>query len=326
MANHMDVVSLGEILIDMFPVEIGRKLSDVSAFYPKPGGACANVAVGVSRLGKHSAFIGKVGNDPFGYSLVNALKENGVETRCMKMDEKIRTSLAFIAMPDENSAEFIFYRNPGADLCLRSDELDSSIFENAGAFHCGSLTLVDEPARTAQYTAVDLAKKAGAFISFDVNHRPRLWNDEGDALNQIWKMVGLADLLKVNEHELELLTGSKIPEVGGEILLKKGVKLVAITLGTKGSFFISSRTKGHIPPYTVTTVDAIGCGDAFIAGLLSYLVGKTDNHMVLDESVIRESFTYANAAGALTATKRGVIPALPTGREVDGFLHDHLGH
>jgi fructokinase len=322
MENPIQIVSLGEILIDMFPVEVGRKLADVSAFYPKPGGACANVAVGVSRLGKRSAFIGKVGDDPFGFSLISILKENGVETRGMKVDDRVRTSLAFIAMPDENSAEFIFYRNPGADLCLRSDELDPTLFETAKAFHCGSLSLVEEPARTAQYAAVEHARNAGAFISFDVNHRPRLWENESTAIAQIRKMIGLTDLLKVNEIELKLLTGTQDPVAGGNELLKSGVKLVAITLGTKGSYFFAAGCHGHVPPFIAPTIDAIGCGDAFVAGLLSALTSRSGSRLDPGESFLRSCFTYANACGALTSTKRGVIPALPTAQEVQEFMNE----
>ena len=319
----MDIISLGEILIDMFPVEIGRKLADVTAFYPKPGGACANVAVAAARLGKKSAFIGKVGEDAFGYSLINILKQNGVDTRGMRVDEKNCTSLAFIAMPDENSAEFIFYRNPGADLCLKPEELDLTLFDQAKAFHCGSLSLVDEPARSAQFSAVEAAQKNGAIISFDVNHRPNLWNDKKDALIQIWKMISLADLIKVNEHELVLLTGLSDPLEGGAQLLKRGGKLAAITFGVKGSYYYSPKYNGFVPPFPVKTVDAIGCGDAFIAGLLSFLVNVSDKSINIDEKVILEAFTYANAVGAITALTRGVIPALPTSDQVQEFLKIH---
>jgi fructokinase len=319
----MDIISLGEILIDMFPVEIGRKIADVSAFYPKPGGACANVAVAVARLGKKSAFIGKVGEDAFGYSLINTLKQNGVETRGMRVDEKNRTSLVFIAMPDENSAEFIFYRNPGADLCLKTEELDLSLFDGAKAFHCGSLSLVDEPARSAQFSAVEVAQKNGAIISFDVNHRPILWNDKKNALKQISKMISLTDILKVNENELVLLTGLSDPLEGGAQLIHRGVKLVAITLGVKGSYYYSPKYKGYVPPFPIKTVDAIGCGDAFIAGLLSFLVNVSDKNININEKVLLESFTYANAVGAITALTRGVIPALPTSDQVREFLKTH---
>ena len=316
----MDIVSLGEILIDLFPVEVGRKLAEVSAFYPKPGGACANVAVAAARLGKKSAFIGKVGDDAFGHMLIETLKHNKVETRGMRVDEKHRTTLAFIAMPDENSAEFIFYRNPGADLCLTADELDHNLLENTKAFHCGSLTLVDEPARSAQYSAVEMARNNGALISFDVNHRPKLWSDHAEALKQIWRMNSLTDLLKVNETELELLTGSSDPASGGLELVRKGIKLVAITLGTKGSYFSSPKYQGYIPPFVVKTVDAIGCGDAFISGLITALLDASDGDLDLDEATLVKGFTYANAVGALTALSRGVIPALPTATQVTDFI------
>jgi fructokinase len=319
----MDIVSLGEILIDLFPVEVGRKLAEVSAFYPKPGGASANVAVAAARLGKKSAFIGKVGDDAFGHMLIETLKQNKVETRGMRVDEKNRTTLTFIAMPDENSAEFIFYRNPGADLCLRADELDHYLLENTKALHCGSLTLVDEPARSAQYNAVEMAQNKGALISFDVNHRPKLWSDHAEALKQIWRMYSLTDLLKVNETELELLTGSSDPSSGGLELVRKGVKLVAITLGTKGSYFSSTKYQGYIPPFVVKTVDAIGCGDAFISGLITALLDASGGDLDLDEATLVKSFTYANAVGAITALSRGVIPALPTAAQVTDFIKNY---
>lgn len=318
-----DILSIGEILIDMFPAEVGRRLVEVSAFSPKPGGACANVAVAAARLGRSSAFIGKVGNDPFGQFLVDTLRNNNVETRGMRFDEKQRTTLAIIAMPDENSAEFMFYRNPGADLCLRAEELDQALLEQCRVLHCGSLLLVDEPARAAQYAAVEIAKKSGALISFDVNHRPALWSDQNAALNQIMKMAREADVLKVNEHELALLTGSDDPAQGCGQLLKEGISLVAVTLGRKGAYYCTSDCQGHVPPFEVDTVDAIGCGDAFVAGLLTVLSGAEDWRIRFRPEDYRRMFTYANAVGALTALERGVIPALPTAARVDAFLREH---
>lgn len=319
----LDIVSLGEILIDMFPVEIGRKLGEVSAFYPKPGGACANVAVAAAKLGCRSAFIGKVGSDAFGDTLVRTLAQNGVETRGMCVDKKVRTTVVFIAMPDENTAEFIFFRNPGADLCLRADELDHDLLQNTKALHCGSLTLVDEPARSAQFAAVEIARQNSALISFDVNHRPNLWQDENEALKQIWRMIDFVDLIKINEVELELLTRTSDPAYGAKVLLQKGIKLVAVTLGMKGSYFCSTSFQGHIPPFVVKTVDAIGCGDAFIAGLLSRLVEISDNQLNLNAAQLKECFKFANAVGAITALNRGVIPALPTAAQVTDFIMNY---
>lgn len=316
----MDLVSLGEILMDMFPAEVGKKLGEVSAFYPKPGGACANVAVAASRLGCSSAFIGKVGEDAFGHVLIQTLAENGVETRGMRLDEVIRTTVVFIAMPDENHAEFIFFRNPGADLRLRADELDVELLSGCKVLHVGSLTLVDEPAREAQYRAIELARKNGALISFDVNFRPNLWQERTDALREIDKMLALTDLLKVNETELELLTGSSDPALGSAALLKKGVQLVAVTLGTQGSYYQTQAHCGHVAPFAVQTVDAVGCGDAFIAGLITAFIRESLDLGQLSDTQLARCFRYANAVGALTALTRGVIPALPTADQVEKFL------
>jgi fructokinase len=316
----MDIVTLGEILIDMFPAEIGCRLADVSAFYPKPGGAPANVAVAASRLGKQSAFIGKVGNDPFGYSLIKVMKENGVETRGLRLDNEARTTMAIIAMPDKHSAEFVFYRNPGADLCLRADELDEELLAETKILHCGSLSLVAEPARSAQFQAVGFARQHGAMISFDVNYRPSLWPDAETALEQIWKMTAVTDLLKLSENELVLLTGSSDPQQGCDMLLKEGVKLVAVTLGAKGSFYCCQAVSGFVPAFSVETVDSIGCGDAFAASLLVKFSELRDFQMAFNKDYLDDVFTYANAAGALTALNHGVIPALPDAVQVENFL------
>ncbi len=326
MTTLMDVVSLGEILIDMFPAKVGYALAEVKSFHPKPGGACANVAVAAARLGKSSAFIGKVGEDAFGRSLIQTLKENQVETRGMRIDPEVRTTLAFVAMPDENTAEFLFYRNPGADLRLETAELDLDLLSNTKALHVGSLILVDEPARSAQYQAVEIVRKKKSIISFDVNYRPSLWQDQAMALGQIWNMIAWTDLLKVNEVELELLTGSNDPSVGGRKLLDKGVKLVAVTLGPKGSYYCTSRFSGYIPPFVIKTVDAVGCGDAFIAGLITSLLDRTTNDLAIDEAALIECFVYANAVGAVTALKRGVIPALPTSATVEAFIREYPDH
>jgi fructokinase len=320
----IDLVCLGEFLIDMFPAEVGKRLAEVSAFYPKPGGAPANVAVAASRLGARSAFIGKVGDDAFGHALAGVLKAEGVETRGLVFDSQVRTTLAFIAMPDENSAEFMFYRNPGADLCLRAGELDRDLLKSAKAFHCGSLSLVDEPARTAHHTAAALARQSGALISFDVNYRPSLWKDQGEAFGQIRTMVEQADLLKVNERELELLTGSSDVPSAASGLLERGPELIAVTLGPGGSYFCTRQACGFIPAFPVDTVDAVGCGDAFIAGLLCRLIQGSSWREKLEAPALKDAFRFANAVGAVTALQRGVIPALPTAERIEAFLDEHF--
>jgi fructokinase len=319
----MQVVTLGEILIDMFPAEVGRRLVDVSAFHPKPGGAPANVAVAASRLGAPSAFMGKVGDDIFGRHLVDVLREQGVETRAMRVSTTARTTMAIIAMPDPDTAEFIFYRNPGADLLLQPDELDEDLLAEAQALHIGSLSLVDEPARSATHEAVRQAQAAGALVSFDVNYRPSLWSDAQAALEQIWHIVPQVDLLKVNEDELALLSVEQ--EAGAEAakaLLDAGPDLIVVTRGSRGSEAYTRTVHVEVPGFAVETVDAIGCGDAFIAALLTELTAVVSWPEALDPDALRAVLCYANAVGALTAQTQGVIPALPTAVEVEQFLAD----
>ena len=316
----MQLVTLGEILIDMFPAEIGRRLADVSAFHPKPGGAPANVAVAARRLGALSAFIGKVGDDAFGHYLVDVLRREGVEVRAMRISKTARTTLAIIAMPDAHSAEFIFYRNPGADLLLQSDELDLALLDETRALHIGSLSLVAEPARSATYAAVERARAAGALLSFDVNYRPTLWASPAAALAQIRALLPRIHLLKVNELELALLGGNRPVADAVAGLLEAGPELVVVTRGAQGSAAYSRAGHAAVPAFAVRTVDATGCGDAFIAGVLTRLTAEADWRAALAPASLQQTLFYANAVGALTAQKQGVIPALPDAAEVDAFL------
>jgi fructokinase len=320
----MDIVTLGEMLIDMFPSQIGLNLVNVPAFHPKPGGAPANVAVAAARLGRKSAFIGKVGDDAFGQFLVDTLAQEGVETRGMRLDQKARTTMVFIAMPDEHTAEFLFYRNPGADMLLCSDELDRALLQQTRAFHFGSISLIDEPSRSATIEAARLARDGGALISFDVNYRPSLWGAADDPAAVIKEMLPEADLVKVNEVELAYLSGSEALNSGSHILLDSGPALCVVTLGAKGSYFHSAAGDGRVPPFAVKTVDSVGCGDAFTAGLLSQLTSAANWREQLIPARLHEILRYANGVGALTALKQGVIPALPTAAEVEGFLQSAI--
>ena len=321
----MDIICMGEILLDMFPAELGRKLADVTAFRPKPGGAPANAAVAAARLGKSSAFVGKVGDDAFGHYLAQVLKEQGVDTRGVRFDRNARTTLAFIAKPDENTSEYVFYRNPGADLMLRPDELETALFEQVRAFHFGSLSLTGDPIRSATYQAVRLAHTAGALVSFDVNYRPNLWDSPDEALKHIRAMLPNADLLKVNEVELELLTGSLELEPACRSICALGPEVVVVTLGSQGSYFYTAEGHAMAPAFKVQAVDATGSGDAFIAGLLSRLVEGDHWREHLSPLHLQEILRYANAVGAITATQVGVIPALPTANQVAAFLETFPG-
>ena len=261
-----------------------------------------------------------MGDEAFGHHLVDVLRAEGVDVRGMRFDEQARTTIAFIAMPDENTAEFVFYRNPGADTRLCVDELEQELLQEGRAFHFGSVSLSEEPARSATLEAVRVARNAGALISFDANYRPTLWRSLEEAIEHVEAVVPQVNLLKVNEVELELLTGSDDLDASSKVLLERGPDVCVVTLGPDGSFFQVPEGGEHVPAFSVDTVDATGCGDAFVAGLLCQLVAAEDWRGQLTRDRLRRILRYANAVGALTSLKKGVIPALPTAAEVHDFL------
>jgi fructokinase len=316
----MDIVCLGEVLIDMFPAEIGRSMIDVSAFRPKPGGAPANVAVAAAKLGVQSAFIGKVGEDIFGHYLQDILHAEGVDIRGVRFDPQARTTLVFIAMPDEHTAEFVFYRNPGADMLLAPGDLDRSLLASARAFHFGSISLIEEPSRSATLEAMRVARAAGALISFDFNYRPSLWRSPELAIKVAMSVLPEVNLLKVNEAEMSLLSGDEDLDKATAVLLDLGPDVCVVTMGPGGSYFRVGEGSAFVPAFPVHTVDATGCGDAFVAGLLCRLVKEGDWRDRISPPKLREILRYANAVGALTAQKQGVIPALPSAEQVNEFL------
>jgi len=322
------IVCLGEFILDLFPAESGRDLASVSAFKPVPGGAPANVAVAAARLGVPSAFIGKVGDDPFGRRLASVLGKCGVETRGMRYDPKTRTTLNFIALPDPNSAEFLFYRQPGADLMLRPGELDRELLREASIFHFGSVSLTAEPCRTAALEAARIAREAGAMVSFDLNYRPMLWESERDALAAFEAALRLADLVKGNERELAMLERAQDPQEACRAVAERGPALAVATLGARGSACATRSAAARAAGFRVRTRDATGCGDAFMGALLAWLAGElgaekaplADRISSLPAPALQAALSYANAAGALTATKKGVIPALPSAAQVERLL------
>jgi fructokinase len=243
-----------------------------------------------------------------------------VETRGMRVDDEARTTMAIIAMPDEHTAEFVFYRTPGADLRLTTGELDADLLGQTRALQLGSLSLVDEPARSATFKAVEFAREGGALISFDINYRPSLWRSPEEALVQIRRMVPMVDLIKVNEVEVRLLQGEGDTAVTAASLLDQGPTVCVLTRGAAGSSVYWAEETVVVPAFEVPTVDATGCGDAFVAGLLTQLTRTADWRQNLSEHTMRRILRYANAVAALTAQTKGVIPALPTAVQVDAFL------
>ena len=207
-------------------------------------------------------------------------------------------------------------------MLLHAGELDHDLLIQTKALHIGSISLITEPSRSATREAVILAKEFGALISFDVNYRPSLWPQPENAAAVIETMLPQADLVKVNEVELELLSGTKNLSQGSAQILAKGPALCVVTLGAEGSYFRSALGEGYIPPFKVKTIDAVGCGDAFMAGTLCRLITYDNWQEALSPDQMAANLRYANAVGALTALTRGVIPALPTAGAVDQFLQE----
>jgi fructokinase len=320
--DAMDLVCLGECLVDFFPEEVGRALEDVSAFNPKPGGAPANVAVAASRLGYSSAFIGKVGQDAFGNFLAGVLASEKVETRGLRFDPVVRTTLVFLSKPDANSYECLFYRNPGADTCLRSEELDESLLSETRAFQFGSLSLTNEPSRNATLVAIAIAHEAGALVCYDVNYRSTLWKNAEDARKMALDVIPLVDMVKVNEIELLMVGGNETMEKVARKLRALGPEICVVTLGERGSYIQTSLGDAFVPAFLVEAVDAAGCGDAFLAALLCKMTERSNwrSELNLNPKSLCNFLRYANSVGALTTTQMGTIPALPTAARVTEFL------
>ena len=315
-----DVITLGEMLIDFVSIESGVGIKDSPGFLKAPGGAPANVAVALSRLGVRTGFIGMVGNDEFGCFLKETLKKNNVDTSCMPMTSKANTTLAFVSIKADGDRDFIFYRKPGADMLLSIDDIDEEYIENAKLLHIGSISLIDEPSKSATLHTADIAKKNGLLISYDPNIRMNLWPDPKTAKNTILSTLNLCDILKVSDNEMEFLTDTN-DICKGIYMLKdmSGADLIMVTKGDRGVTYMFKDEIKNLEGFKMTAVDATGAGDAFTAGLLSKIYNeKKINAITIDK--MKDYITYANACGALTVTKKGAIPALPFNDDVINFL------
>lgn len=319
--NNSLVVCFGEMLIDFVPTVAGVSLAEAPAFKKAPGGAPANVAVGISRLGGSSAFIGKVGDDEFGHMLSNILKENNVNNSGVRFDKTARTALTFVTLRADGEREFLFFRNPSADMLLREAELDIDLITQAKIFHYGSISLIDEPCRSAHLAAMGTAKKKGSFLSYDPNLRLPLWPSPDAARKGIMSVWDQADLIKVSEDEITFLTGGDDPFDDNVVLNKlfhPNLKLLVVTEGSEGCRYYTKSFKGRVAGVKVKPVDTTGAGDAFVSGILYSLA--SDLNLFQDEKRLREALLFANACGAITVTERGAIPALPTRDAVLRFV------
>ncbi|KAF5184527.1 5-dehydro-2-deoxygluconokinase [Thalictrum thalictroides] len=310
--NESLVVCFGEMLIDFVPTVSGLALAEAPAFKKAPGGAPANVAVGIARLGGSSAFIGKVGEDEFGFMLAEILKENNVNNKGMRFDPGARTALAFVTLRADGEREFMFFRNPSADMLLKESELDFDIITKAKIFHYGSISLITEPCKSAHIAAAKAAKDAGVLLSYDPNLRLPLWPSAESAREGILSIWETADLIKLSAEEISFLTKGEDPYDDDVVrtLFHPNLKLLLVTEGADGCRYYSKDFSGWVRGLKVDVVDTTGAGDAFVAGILSQLA--SDFSLLQDEGRLREALRFANACGALTVMERGAIPALPT--------------
>ncbi|MCI8623055.1 MAG: carbohydrate kinase [Provencibacterium sp.] len=314
-----DVVALGESLIDFTPN--GTNEQGMQLFACNPGGAPANVLAMNAKLGGRTAFIGMVGDDAFGAFLQKTMEEAGIDVQGLRKTRDYPTTLAFVQLTPEGDRSFSFYRKPGADVMLTAAEVDPALLQNCRVFHFGSVSLTDEPSRTATLEAARAAKRAGALISYDPNYRPLLWDSPAHAKEELSAALPLADLIKVSEEEMVLLTGETQLEAGAAALSAHGAALVLVTLGPKGAYYRAQTGSGLLPAFDVDTVDTTGAGDAFLGALLFCLSGKTRAEIeAVSQADWQRIVAFANAAGSLTTAAKGAIPAMPTHEQIDACL------
>ncbi len=319
------VVCLGEALIDFVSDVSGVDLMDAPGFRKAPGGAPANVAVGVAKLGTSAAFLGKVGDDPFGRFLARSFGEAGVDTSHMLFDTKARTGLAFVSLAPDGERDFCFFRNPSADMLLTPEELPVDLLRGCKVFHYGSITLIQDPSRAATLRAIEVAKEAGAIISYDPNLRLPLWPSADAAREGMLSGLPYADFVKVSEEELEFLFGSDdVPDGIGK-LHDMGIALIAVTAGANGCTLSDGERQVSHTGFRVNAKDTTGAGDGFVAAVLHHLVeaDRGTPLKALPKDEIEALARYANAVGAITTTQKGAIPALPTAEAVQDFLNTH---
>ncbi len=312
-----DVLALGEVLIDFTPH--GTSESGANLFEQNPGGAPANVLTAMTRLGCRTGFIGKVGEDMHGHLLKDTLDNCGIDTRGLVVDPDYFTTLAFVSLKN-GERSFSFARKPGADTQLRPEELLDDQLENTRIFHFGSLSLTDEPARSATIAAVEKAKKAGALISYDPNYRAPLWPDTDTAIAQMRKPIPYVDIMKISDEETALLTGKEDPEAAADVLLSQGVSCVVVTLGSEGALLKTANFTVREKGSKRTVVDTTGAGDSFWGGILTCLVDEQASPAALTEEQAHRFLRFANSVAGLCVEKRGAIPAMPDRAAVEADL------
>lgn len=319
MDKKYDVVALGELLIDF--TDSGLSPQGNMLMEANPGGAPCNVLAMLRKLGKSCAFIGKVGDDIFGHHLKKTIEEVGISSEGLMSDPDVRTTLAFVKTYEDGDRDFSFYRNPGADMMLRADELPEDMLKSTRIFHFGTLSMTHEGVKEATVKAVDIAKKSGALISFDPNLRPPLWADMDAAKEAMEWGLSQCDIVKIADNEGEFLTGESDPKEAARILHERypNISMFNITLGPDGSYHEDGENSVFVPAKKLGgTIETTGAGDTFCASVINAVLEKGSTDMSVQE--ISDMLTFANTAAYLITTKKGALRVMPERSEVEAIL------
>ena len=317
MEKKYDVIALGELLID-FPM-YGQSDQGNNLFEACPGGAPCNVLALLNKMGKKTAFIGKVGQDQFGTLLKETITEAGIDASGLVIDPEVNTTLAFVHTFPDGDREFSFYRNPGADMMLRPEEVNTELIAQTKIFHFGTLSMTHDTVREATKKALAAAKENGCLISFDPNLRPPLWSSLDLAKEQMEYGFARCDILKISDNEIQFVSGKEDYDEGIAYLQEKyHIPLILLTMGKEGSRAYYKGMRVERPGFTVKAIETTGAGDTFCGSSLNYIVEHGFNDLTEDQ--LGELLTFANAAAALVTTKKGAIRSMPERTEVETLI------
>ncbi len=317
-----DVTALGELLIDF--TENGVSEQGNPVLEANPGGAPCNVLAMLNKLGKKTAFIGKVGNDNFGRLLAEEVKKSGTDITNLVYDDTVHTTLAFVHTKPGGDRDFSFYRNPGADMMLKKEEVMEELIRGSRIFHFGTLSSTHEGVREATRYAIDVAKNNGVLVSFDPNLREPLWESLECAKQEIAYGLSKCDILKISDNEVEFMTGTDDYQKGAAMLREQyGIPLMFVTLGKEGSFAYFKDIVAQAQPFLQEhTIETTGAGDTFEACALNYVLEHGMEE--LTEENLKELLTFANAGASIITTRRGALRVMPSEKEIRQLIAQRM--
>ena len=318
MNKQYDVVALGELLIDF--TENGTSGQGNPVYEANPGGAPCNVLSMLNRLGHQTAFLGKVGNDIFGRQLRSTVESAGINVEGLLTDEDVRTTLAFVETKPDGDRDFSFYRNPGADMMLREEEVRDDIIAAGKIFHFGTLSMTNEPVRSATKHAIAVVKENGALISFDPNIREPLWKDMEEAKEQTAYGLSVCDILKISDNEIQWFSGKEDYTEGIRMLQQTyQIPLILLSMGRDGSRAYYKNMLVEVPAFLQkNTIETTGAGDTFGACCLHYILQY--GLMELTEQQLKDMLTFANAAASIITTRKGALRVMPSLEEIQNYF------